>query len=306
MKLKLWIALLLGIGTASAESHPAWWRYASPESTALVGIQWENLRTSPFAEAIADELTGESGLGFPQLDCLKDARQILISSPVLLAMATGNFSADILRDQATQKGLKKVLYREITIWVTPGKNTLSIARMNDQLALVGRVKDLQDSIDRDLSEQTDRVYSPLLARAAHYAQDDLWVVATHLPDPLADHFVPVETQADGFEGGASLGSGLRLNAMFSAASEDAASQLAGDLKQMLATLPPLARGIQVNIDGNYTTLSLAVTEQQLVAGLRAPQQPPKAVERSEPTKPAGPQVIRIYGLDDGPREILMR
>src|SRR5436190_1775756 len=70
MKLKLVTALLIGIGAASAESHPAWWRYASPEATALVGIHWENLRSSPFAEAIADELTGEGGLGFPQLECL--------------------------------------------------------------------------------------------------------------------------------------------------------------------------------------------------------------------------------------------
>ena len=313
MRWKLLTALLIGIGIASAESHPAWWRYASPEATALVGIRWDNLRSSPFGEAIEDELTGEDGLGFPQLDCLKDARQILISSPVLLAVAAGNFSADTLRDQATRKGLKGAAYRDVTIWITPGKNTLSIARISDQLALVGRVKDLRDAIDRNLVEDTEaqveRVYSPLLARAAHYAQDDLWVVATQLPDPLADHFVPMDAQADGFEGAVSLGNGLRLNAMFAASSEEGAAQLAAELQLMLATLPPLAQGIQVGIDRTYATLSLAITEQQLVAGLRTtpPQPPPaKVVTKSEPAKPAGPQVIHIYGLDDGPREIVMR
>jgi hypothetical protein len=315
MKLKLLTALLIGIGTASAESHPAWWRYASPEATALVGIQWENLRSSPFAGAIEDELTGEDGLGFPQLDCLKEARQILISSPALLAIVAGNFSADTLRDQATQKGLKWAPYRDVTIWVTPGKNTLSIARMSDQLALVGRVKDLRDAIDRNLMAeaetgvQAERAYSPLLARAAHYAHDDLWVVATRLPDPLADHFVPIDAQADGFEGSVSLGSGLRLGAIFSTGSENAATQMAGELKQLLSTLPPLVRGVEVNVDGTYATLSLALTEEQFIAGLRATPAPPApvvAVKKSEPAKPAGPQVIRIYGLDDGPREIVMR
>src|SRR5512142_205648 len=112
--------LLFGIGTSSAESHPAWWRYASPEATALVGIHWDHLRSSPFAEAISGELGGDGGLGFPDLDCLQQARQILISSPALLAMATGNFSAPIFRDQATRKGLKRALYRDVEIWVTPG------------------------------------------------------------------------------------------------------------------------------------------------------------------------------------------
>src|SRR5689334_8762014 len=128
--------LLFGIGRASAESHPAWWRYASPEATALVGIQWDHLRSSPFADAISGELRGEDGLGFPDLECLKQARQILISSPVLLAMATGDFAALTLREQAIRKGLKRALYHEVEIWVTPGKETLSIARMSDQLVLL--------------------------------------------------------------------------------------------------------------------------------------------------------------------------
>src|SRR5450755_4605980 len=95
--------LLSSMGTSSAESHPAWWRYASPEATALVGIQWEHVRSSPFADAITGDLS------VPDLDCLKEARQILISSPALLAMAAGNFPAATFREQATRKGLKRAL-----------------------------------------------------------------------------------------------------------------------------------------------------------------------------------------------------
>jgi hypothetical protein len=310
--------LLLGIllipRNASAESHPAWWRYASPDATALVGIQWEHLRSSPFADAISGELGGDGGLGFPDLDCLKDARQILISSPVLLAAATGEFSTAILREQATRKGLKRVLYRDVEIWVTPGKDTLSIARMSDQLALLGRVKSLQDAIDRSLLEESDRPNSPLLARASHYSQDDLWVVSARLPDPLAERFVPIEAEADGFEGGVSLGgggAGLRLRAVLSASSEETAAPLAESLKQMVVSLPPVAQGIQVNIDQTYVTLALALTEEQLLAGLKAAGETKvaavtPAVAKPEPAKPAGPQVIRIFGLDDGPREIVLR
>ena len=298
--------LLFGLGKVSAESHPAWWRYASPEATALVGIQGEKIRSSHFAEAVAGELTGEGGLGFPDLECLKNSRQILISSPALLAIASGNFPAATVRDQAVRKGWKRASYKEIEIWVTPGKETLSLARMTDQLMLVGRVKTLQDAIDRSLLEGTEQAYSPLLARAARYAQDDLWVVASRLPDPLAEHFVPIEAQADGFEGGVSLQGGIRMGAVFSVESEEAAGQLADALKQSIAMLPPMARGIQVNIVQNNVTLGMAITEEQLTAGLRtttvaAATPKPEVVA----PKPTGPQVIRIYGLDSGPREIVV-
>lgn len=304
--------LLFGIGRVSAESHPAWWLYASPEATALVGIQWEHLRTSPFAGAISGELSGDGGLGFPDLDCLKDARQILVSSPALVAVAAGDFSEVTLREQAARKGLKRALYREVEIWVTPGKDTLSIARMSDQLVLLGLLKNLQDAIDRSLLEDAKREYSPLLARAARYAQDDLFVVAAHLPDPLAARFVPIDAEAEEFEGGVSLSGGVRLGAVLSASSEQAATQLAGTLKEMVASLPPVAQGIQVDVDpinSQNVTLSMAMTEEQLLAGLRtsAPVVA-KAEPKPEPvaSKPAGPQIIRIYGLDGGTLEIVMR
>jgi hypothetical protein len=299
------------MGTSWGESHPAWWRYASPEATALVGIQWEHLRSSPFADAIAGELSGDGGLGFPDLDCVKEARQILISSltssPAVLAAVSGSFPQATIREQAARKGLKRTLYREVEIWVTPGKETLSIARMSDELILLGRVKNLQDAIDRSLREGGDREYSPLLARGAHYAQDDLWVVAAGLPDPLAERFVPIEAEAEGFEGGVSLGDGLRLGAVFTASSEEAAAQLAETLKQMVPSLPPVARGIQVNIDEKNVTLGLAITGEQLVAGLRRTETATVApVVKATPAKPAGPQIIRIFGLDEGPREIVVR
>ena len=320
--------LLFGIRTSSAESHPAWWRYASPEATALVGIQWEHLRSSPFAVAISGELSGEDGLGFPDLDCLKDARQIVISSPVLLAMAAGDFPTATFREQAAKKGLKRALYRDIEIWVTPGKNTLSIARMSDQLVLLGLLKNLQDAIDRSLREEANRGFSPLLARAAHYSQDDLWVVATGLPDPLADRFIPIDAEAQGFEGGVSVQGGLKLKAAFATSSEESADQLVETLKGMLVSMPLATRGIEVRIDQNNVTLSMAITEAQLAAGLKASAQVvAKAEPKPEPvvSKPAvstavvstpvvsppvvakpAPQVIRIYGLDEGTREIVMR
>ena len=296
--------LLFMAGTSFAESHPAWWRYASPEATALVGMQWEHLRTSLFAAAISGELSGDGGLGFPDLDCIKQARQILISSPALLAMAAGDFPAETLREQAVTKGLKRAVYHETEIWVTPGKDTLSIARISDQLVLLGFLTTLKDAIDRSLMEEASREYSPLLARAARHTQDDLFVVAASLPDPLAGLFVPIDAEAEGFEGGISLQGGLRLGALLTAASEEAAEQLGKSLQQMVATLAPAAHGLRPVVRGDPEALD---------AGLKgsAPAVTPAVANAAPPPvpaapKPSGPQIIHIYGLDGGTREIVVR
>ena len=252
---------------------------------------------------------------------------MVISSPALLARATGDFPAATLRAQATRKGLKRTLYHDVEIWVTPGKDTLSIARVSDQLVLLGLVRSLQDAIDRNLADRNpadrnpedtqNRKMSPLLARGAHYADDDLWVVAASLPDDLAGRFIPIDAAADGFEGGVTLKDGLQLKAVFNAASEDAADQLVETLKPALLALPVATQGIQVSIDQNAVTLSMVVSEQQLRASLRTtpaapsvakaePVAAPAPKPEAEPAKPAKPQVVRIYGLDDGPREIVMR
>jgi hypothetical protein len=75
------------------------------------------------------------------------------------------------------------------------------------------------------------------------------------------------------------------------------------LKESIAMLPPMARGIQVNIVQNSVTLGMAISQEQLAAGLRTT----TAVAKPEVVAPktTGPQVIRIFGLDSGPREIVV-
>ena len=97
-----------------------------------------------------------------------------------------------------------------------------------------------------------------------------------------------------------------MGAVFSVESEEAAGELAEALKQSISMLPPMARGIQVNIVQNNVTLGMAISEEQLISGLR---QTTVAAAVPKPEivapKPTGPQVIRIYGLDSGPREIVL-
>ena len=83
---------------------------------------------------------------------------------------------------------------------------------------------------------------------------------------------------------------------------------------MLVALPLATRGIEVRIDQNNVSLSMAITEAQLAAGLKtntpavanAAPKPEPVMAKPVMAKPAAPQIIHIYGLDEGPREIVMR
>jgi hypothetical protein len=326
------LAVLVFLATAilaSAQAHhPSWWTYASPDATALVGIDWQNVRTSPFADPIEAELWGD--LGFPDLPCLHNARQILISSPELLALASGNFSASALRDQAAQKHMKAMTYRGIDMWFATEKGALSIARVNDQLLMVGDPATLQAAVDRTITDSKN--YSPLLARAAQFAQKDLWAVSSHLPDDLASRFIPLDTEAKSFEGSLSVRNGLELDAALSIGSEEEANRSAEKLRQSIPAFPAIARGLQVTVEDGWVMLGLSASREQVMAALRGPDpapvpvetikvETPKHMERiavdtlQNPVEtpvaadvektPEKPQVIRILGLDDGPREIVL-
>ena len=338
--MRIGLTFLAFVALAAAQSHPSWWTYASPGATALVGIEWQSVRSSPFADPIEAELWGD--LGFPDLPCLHNAREIVISSPQLLALVRGSFSPAAMNAQAAKEGLKAMTYRGVDMWFAGKKGALSVARLNDQLALVGLPETLQEAVDRSMNDA--RNYSPLLARAARFAQTDLWVVASQLPDELASRFVPLDTEAQRFEGSVLLRNGLELNAALSAGSEQQANASAMKLRQEIPGFPEIARGLQVTVEEDSITLALAATRAQVIAALSGPAPdlivaPPIETIRIEtPThveqvaveilsapnpieKPVGkpvekepekvtettakPQVIRIIGLDEGPREIVL-
>jgi hypothetical protein len=326
------LAFLACAAFATAQSHPSWWTYASPDATTLIGIDWQSVRTSPFADPVEAELWGD--LAFPELPCLHNARQILISSPEFLALASGNFSAAAMRDQTSKKDFKAMTYRGVDMWFASAKGALSIARLNDQLIMIGNAKTLEMAVDRSMTDSKN--YCPLLSRAARLVQSDLWVVSSQLPDGLANRFVPLDIEAHSFEGSVSVRHGLEMEATLAAGSEQQANASADKLRKAVPAFPAIARGLQITVEEGSVRLALSATHEQVIAALRGPDPVPQpvetikvetpkgvehiAVEKPEPVvesrvkKPAEkpvetivekPQVIRILGLDDGPREIVL-
>src|SRR5581483_12246680 len=92
-------------------------------------------------------------------------------------------------------------------------------------------------------------------------------------------------------------------------------------------LPKIARGLQVTAEADHVLLGLEVSKEQLVAGMKGSAEPapapapavaavaaavaapaPPAMPKIDPLppSPSGPQVIRILGLDEGTREIVLK
>lgn len=288
------------------ESYPRAWSYVAPDATAVVGIEWQQLRASFLSDALGVELSGTGRLGFPDLACLQDAREILLSGPDLLGIASGSFPAATVAAQAMGLGMRPADYDGVRLWIAPGMDRRSLAQVNDTLLLIGFRDTLEAAINRSLLT-AERQSSSLLARGAHLAASfDLWITATSLPDPLVSVFVPLALESGDFDGGVSIRHGLILDARYDMATPEDAELSADYFREAVPSFHALMRGMNVIEDANSVRLKLHVAPEELAAHLRPPEpDPPKpvAAEAKETMKaPAKPQSVRIVGLDDGPHE----
>jgi hypothetical protein len=296
------LLLLVAASWTMGQSFPRSWTYVAPDATALVGIEWQHLHDSFLADAVTSELSSSGRLGFPDLPCLWNSREILLAGPDLLAVATGSFPAAMVAAQAASLGMQPMDYDGVRLWIARGKDRRSLAQVNETLLLVGFKETLEAAIDRSLLT-TGRQMSPLLTRGARLATNfDMWISATSLPDPLVSVFIPVELETADFDGALSTRSGLVLDAHYSMGTPAGASQSADYFRQAIPDFHPLLHAMNVIEDGELVRLKLQVSPQELADQLRPPE-PAKTATVEAPPPPAKSRTIHIVGLDEGRREI---
>ena len=286
------------------ESYPSAWNYVAPDAKSIVGIEWRQLRGLFLGDAVGAELWTEGHLGIPDLDCLRQSREILLSAPDFLAIFSGSFPAAIVESQAAKAGLLKSSYNGVRLWIAPEKTRRSVAQVNDNLLLIGWRDTLEEAIDRGV--QTDlRAYSPLLARGARLAPNgEIWVAANALPDPLVDVFLPLGIETADFDGLVSARNGLRLDARYNMASTEDALLSAQYFREALPNFHAILQGMHVIPEGESVLLKLEVPAGELEQYLRPPE-PVVTEVKPKPPEPRGPRVVRIVGLDDTPREVAL-
>jgi hypothetical protein len=261
--------------------------------------------------------------------------------PPAVIAAQGRFDLDRLREVAKADGALSVSYRSVELLIPKERpaSRMALALVNPQTILLGDRKSVEAAIDLHAAADPSLSATPLYRRAAELAAtNDLWVVAMTSPaDFSTGNMAQSQLLNDvkSVEAGLSFRSGFGLQLNLGTKSEESARTLANGLQMMLALavsgqdaqpgLAQLANKLQIAAESSQVKVALSISQGELEKGigeLRAAMTSPRkgSVDvrgaargsstwppaQTAPREPAGPpakKVIRIYGLEDGPREI---
>jgi hypothetical protein len=323
---------------AAAQSSLPNWTFAHPDATALIGIDIRNLRESSVGQSLAADFNKTSnfnkqGAGmfhFPGMELLQEIDQVFISSPgaksankkenpPFLILVTGHFMSEHV--QQFLRGQHKT-YGSVDIYSTgEGSKAANLAALDEKTILIGDTVSVRAAIDR--RSQKTATPTPLLARANALARvNDFWLITNVSPSdfqPADMKFGEFIADVKGIETGISLHDGLNFELSLSTKSPEAAHAMAELLLQLTREsikgkvddqqAAEILRNLQVGSEDDRMQVKFALSKEELERQLRAMQaaRALAAVPRSAAPRPkvedSGPKSIKIFGLDEGIREI---
>jgi hypothetical protein len=261
-------------------------------------------------------------------------------TPILVAIR-GHFDAARVRRVFTGFGAKPQSYNSFQVYrpqrrAGQGDDAKDTAWVlfDAETILYGDAPSIFAALDRNRFAQASPPSPPaagsLAARAAEMeAGYEFWMIvdATEImsSDLIAALFQGGEwaSEADGFQAGVNLRAGLAADITVRFSSDATAKRVTAELTRVVnlaakdkstgAELREIARKLKFGLDGSATKISLRLTQQELQRSVEAFAESHKAVPavaengagnaRSPAVAAARPAVIRIEGLDEGPREI---
>jgi hypothetical protein len=342
---------------ANGQSAPASWRFVYPNAKALISINWQRIRQSPAGAMIRDQWLNAGFLAaIPGIELLDNVDRVVISSPgnetttgtsvesadpadpPLLIAVDGHFDAARVHQLFTRLGAKPQVYNSFQVYrpQATGAKDMAYVLFDARTILFGDAPALFAALDRNQFAPPAPDSRSILARAAEMdAAYEVWMIITTpdimSSDRLAELFHGGEWASDAqeFEAGVHLRTGLTADVTVRFASEAAARRVVTEMTKLTAMMAKdktaeaqtqaIVRKLKFSSDGSAAKISLSLTPQELeksaqafavahqtsAAAHKAPDlAPAQAVTSTVATPtPAKPAVIRIEGLDDGPREI---
>jgi hypothetical protein len=255
----------------------------------------------------------------------KPAAKTTDDNPPFLLVVKGNFPMEHLQPLLSGKHPS---YKAYNIY---GSNGANLAVMDDHTLVFGDTKSIRSAIDRKAARPSS--LSPIFTRAQELAAaNDFWMIAKDASlnskqaaaNPFASEIEGVELAMQVREGfGLDLNLGTKTEAtaaMFAQlVSMQIQSAVAGKAND--PALAELTKKFQVGAQGNRFTMRIALTKDEMERSVKAVQTaranagaqtasvaatPRPAAATAAPAQPApppGPRKVRIYGLDEGVREI---
>jgi hypothetical protein len=256
----------------------------------------------------------------------------------LLVVVSGHFDLARVRAVLAHYRVKPQQYNSFQVYRPQGKDSKDWAfvLVDSRTILMGDSRSIFACLDRAAFPAEPPPPGSLVSRAPDMDSNyNVWAIV-NIPGAFGTNRLTellkgsdTDTQAQALEFGLSLRDGLALDYTLTLGSNSAAKEMAGELSRVVKlaikdklgdpALLDLEKKMKFTAQGSLTKLTVRLTPQELeknaqlfAASHKSPAalQPPTGLAQVRPAvKPAPPppppekQVIRIEGLDGGPREI---
>lgn len=324
---------LLALATTLPAQQPAplTWELGHADAKVLIGADVRSLRASQVGQPFNSQMqqvqqAGPMMFPFTGFQVLGDIDKVFLSSPgnktaaskenpPFLLVLEGTFPEDHLR---LFRSGPVHLYRAIKIYGPSKATNPSLAIPDEHTILVGDEKSIRDAIDRH-GRKTESPGQLLERAAALASKNDIWLIARDAMSSLQPAGVavnPMAAEVEGVEGGVSTRDGFVLELSIDTKTEAAARQLTQLFTTQMETVIAtklnreqsaiLMRSFHISSEGNRMALNFSLSKEELEQRMREMQTSPRAVTSQAPApepKSNSPRTIKIYGLDEGVREI---
>ena len=245
-------------------------------------MEWRKVLDSPYREMIRKEIPAATLQLLGGINFIEGIDQVLVAGngKTALLILSGKFDLAVLKDMALTDGGTVKPYKNAQLLLSPDTDAdTQIALVNESLVLIGDRESLATAIDRSGPKRPSRS-----------AGRDLWLF-TKSPSP----------EITSLEFGLSIKDGIQLDANINAISSDYAQRLVETAQ--LHELGAAQNGTAVRIRAKLDKERFERASGQWRISLEQ-MRPPAVIKKAEEA-PTGPQKIRIIGLDEGPKEILL-
>lgn len=287
--------VLLAPASAMGQADSALWRFVSPDSKALIGIDWARIRPLQAGAMIREQwLTAGALAAVPGLDLLDDIDRVLISSPgknssddsaesPILVAIHGHFDAAKVRHIFTHLGAKPQEYNSFQVYRPQAKDTAWVI-FDSETILYGDAPSIFAALDRNQFAQASPQPTPgsgsILARAAemdsHY---ELWVIMDAAEMVSSDRIAALfrggewASDAQTLEAGFDLRAGLAAEITVRFSSDAIAKRVTAELTRVMnltardksagAQTQNIAKKMKFTVDGSAAKVSLRLTGHEL-------------------------------------------
>jgi hypothetical protein len=304
------------VGSAVFAQSPAQdWRFAHPGATLVGGFRLKAVLNSPLMNSLIAQATTKDPSTGMMVGMIRSAvggvTEIRFSvrdmgkgkEPDVLALVTG------------------VVDDAIAGAITQGKaqGKTEVRRIDANTLLVGEGQSLEDAVAR-LSKPATGLQARALDRSKALADHDLWIAGT-VPE-IPNVTIPMLESLRGLAVGISLQSDLRVEVALDLDNAKAAEDLVSLVRRSQKQQPDLGAALQSEVDGSTAQFRIVLPGDQVLQAFRqgmeqgAGAQSPLAglfgeslptFKSTTPAPVAPPKAkqgtIKIYGLDEGTREI---